>query len=415
MRRSLLIIAGLGALLLVGAGFSRTRADWTGEERAALAGLRLDPATPLAGDPTNQVADSPRAAALGHRLFFDARFSANGAVACATCHDPSRQLQDGTPFGHGVGTTGRRTMPVASTAAGPWRFWDGRKDSQWSQALGPWESAVEHGGTRAQYARLIARHYRAQYESVFGPLPDLHGVPDRAGPVADPVAARAWNDLPAGARDDVNRVFANMGKAVAAYERRLAYGPGRVDHYLAEVARTGTAPERILSPDEEAGLRLFIGKGNCATCHTGPLLSDGEFHNVGVPAAAGHAPDSGRVAGVGQVLADEFNCRSPYSDAPENCAELEFAVTEDPALVGAMKTPSLRNVADRAPYMHAGQFATLEEVVDHYNRAPAAPLGKSELKPLSLTSRERGQLVAFLRALSAPLATPDSLLRAPGR
>jgi cytochrome c peroxidase len=413
MRRYLWLSTGLVVAALAGFARAGHRPAWTDSEREVLSELRFDPNAPARPDPTNKVADDPRAAALGHRLFFDTRLSANGQVACATCHDPARDFQDGTPLATGVGTTGRRTMPVAGTDQGAWLFWDGRKDSQWSQALGPWESAVEHGGTRSQYARLIATHYRADYEKIFGPLPDLSDLPERAAPIADAKAAAAWAALPAARREAVNRIYANLGKAVAAYERRIRYGESRFDRYVAAMERTGRAPAGILTEEEEAGLRIFIGKGRCATCHTGPMLSDQEFHNIGVPARAGHAPDSGRVAGVRQVLADEFNCRSPYSDSRESCEELEFAVTEGEALVGAMKTPSLRNVARRAPYMHAGQFATLEEVVDHYDKAPAAPLGKSELVPLNLTAKERRQLIAFLGSLTAPLATPDSLLRAP--
>jgi cytochrome c peroxidase len=119
--------------------------------------------------------------------------------------------------------------------------------------------------------------------------------------------------------------------------------------------------------------------------------------------------DSGRVVGVRQAVAGEFNCTSRYSDAKaDDCAELRFATTEGEELVRAYKTPSLRGVADRAPYMHAGQLATLAEVVAHYDRAPAAPAGHSELKPLRLSPSERRQIAAFLRTLSAPPAAPTA-------
>jgi cytochrome c peroxidase len=133
-----------------------------------------------------------------------------------------------------------------------------------------------------------------------------------------------------------------------------------------------------------------------------------------VPAAAGLPEDTGRAKGVQQVLEDEFNCLSTYSDAEEeDCGELRFAKSDDHALERQYKPPSLRDVAERAPYMHAGQFATLREVLEHYNRAPAAPAGHSELKPLNLSEQELAQLEAFLRSLSGPLNTPPELLVPP--
>lgn len=153
-------------------------------------------------------------------------------------------------------------------------------------------------------------------------------------------------------------------------------------------------------PTRRAGLRLFIGKANCVNCHNGPLFTNNEFHNTGVPARPGLPADRGRFAGTEAVLRDEFNCRSRWSDSRSRCAELEFLVSGDPVLERAFKVPSLRNVAERAPYMHAGQFRTLEEVIGHYNRAPRAPAGRSELEPLRLNARERRQLEAFVRSLS---------------
>lgn len=144
---------------------------WTPAQIEQLQSLTISQLGPVPPDPSNRVADDPRAVALGHRLFFDTRLSSNGKVSCATYHMPDREFQDGRPLANGVGTTDRRTMPVAGTAYSPFLFWDGRKDSLWAQALGPLESPVEHGGTREQYAQVIARHYRDDYERIFGPLP----------------------------------------------------------------------------------------------------------------------------------------------------------------------------------------------------------------------------------------------------
>ena len=358
-----------------------TGEKWSPEQKTMLASLSLASLGPVPADPSNRVADNPAAQAFGKQLFFDKRLSSNGQVACATCHLPQLGFVDTTPLAHGVGTTGRRTMPIAGTAYSPWMFWDGRKDSQWSQALGPLESSVEHGGDRSMYARHIASFYRKEYESVFGRLPALVN------------------------RDSVTVVFANMGKAIAAFERTINFDTTRFDRYVAaELAGRPHTVADSLTPEEEGGLRLFIGKAGCVNCHNGPRLTDDHFHNTGVPASAlVSSIDSGRATGARQVMSDEFNCLSKYSDAkPSQCSELRFAVTEGPELLRAYKTPSLRGVAQRAPFMHAGQLASIDEVLAHYNRAPKAPFGKSELKRLRLKPRELRKISAYLKTLSVP-------------
>ena len=393
-----------------------TSSGWSAGERATLRSLSLESLGPVPPDPSNRYADDSSAAQLGHRLFFDTRLSANGKVSCASCHLPARDFQDGKPLAEGVGTTSRRTMPVAGTAYSPWQFWDGRADSQWSQALGPLESpsstAVTGRSTRTSWPPIIAMHTKWCSEA----FPISRDAPAHAGPVADAARAAAWKRISASGRDDITRVYANIGKAIAAYERRIGFAPSRFDRYVeAELAgRTHTSADAF-SSEEERGLRLFIGKANCSNCHNGALLTDNHFHNTGVPVSATALPvDSGRATGGRQAVASEFNCTSRYSDAkPEDCDELRFAVTEGEELVRAYKTPSLRGVAERAPYMHAGQLATLADVVAHYDRAPAAPFGHSELKPLRLTADERRQLEAFLRTLSSPLSAPAGLLEPP--
>jgi cytochrome c peroxidase len=364
----------LGSTVLLAAAPGTDR--WSEEDVAQLSSMSLRELGPASADPTNRVADDPRAVELGRRLFFDTRLSANGQVSCATCHIPEREFQDGIPLGKGVGVANRRTMPIAGMAHSPFLFWDGRKDSMWAQALGPLESPVEHGGSREQYAQVMAAHYRPDYEAIFGAIPSLS------------------------TRDEATSVFVNMGKAIAAYERTIDHAPSRFDRYVDTLQDTGRAPQGVLSADEVAGLRLFIGKASCVNCHNGPLLTNNEFHNTGVPARPGLPADKGRLAGADAVLHDEFNCRSRWSDSRSKCAELEFLVTGDHVLERAFKVPSLRNVAERAPYMHAGQLSTLTEVVDHYNRAPKAPAGHSELEPLRLSAQERRQIEAFLRSLS---------------
>lgn len=409
-----IMVVGIAAVI-VGAYVLSPRPSWSEQEITAMRGLWIGSLQPLPPDPTNQYAEDARAAELGHKLFFDTRFSANGKVACSTCHLPALNFQDGKPLSNGVGTTNRRSMTIVGTAYSSWFFWDGRKDSQWAQALGPMENPVEHGGNRAQYAHLIGQHYRAEYEALFGPLPALDNIPPSAGPVADSTARAAWEAMSAQDRDAVSRVYANIGKAIAAYERKLMPGPSRFDEYVQAVLKGDTSKmQATFTPEEAAGLRLFIGKANCTNCHNSPLFTNNDFHNTGVPAVASLPEDTGRAQGAKQVLADEFNCLSPYSDAkPEQCAELRFMKADGEELVRQFKPPSLRNVAERGPFMDAGQFKTLNEVLAHYSRAPQAPAGHSELKPLNLSSAEIAQLIAFLKTLSAPLATPPELLTAP--
>lgn len=376
--------------------------------------LSLERLEAPAHDPINRVAEQPEAATLGHRLFFDRRLSVDGSVSCASCHDPRRSFQDSIALGKGVGTTDRRTMSIASTAHSPFLFWDGRKDSAWGQALGPLESPVEHGGSRTQYAHVIAEHYRADYERLFGPLPDLSAAPRKAGPVADLEARRAWESMSQRQRDAATQVFVNIGKAIAAFERQIDYGMSRFDHFIAQWTRTGAMPTDVLSADEIAGLALFNGKANCTQCHNGPLLTSNEFHNTGVPRRRGLPEDRGRITAVAAVQNDEFNCRSRWSDAkPGECPELEYLAPATAVLQRAFKVPSLRNAAERAPYMHAGQFSTIPEVLDHYNRAPAAPAGKTELKPLGLNKTELRQIEAFLGSLSGGLSAPGKFLDEP--
>lgn len=390
--------------------------SWSKEELDQLRSLSISSLEPLPPDPSNRVADDARAAEFGQRLFFDKRLSSNGEVSCATCHLPGKTFQDGTPLAKGVGTTDRRTMSVIGTARSPWQFWDGRKDSQWAQALGPLESPVEHGGDRTQYAHIAAEHYLAEYEAIFGRMPDINALPKHAGPVQDAEAKAEWQAMPSPEREKVTTVFANLGKAIAAYERKLETGPSRFDTYADAAVRGDTKTmERTLTRDEIAGLKLFLGKGQCIQCHSGPLFTNNEFHNTGVPAAPGLPPDLGRLSGAKQVLKDEFNCLSRHSDAkPEQCGEVRF-LEENASQLRQFRAPSLRSVAERAPFMHAGQFATLKDALQHYNRAPAAPQGHSELKPLGLADREIDQLAAFLATLSGPVNAEPKWLDAPGK
>jgi cytochrome c peroxidase len=398
-RPALACAAALGlAALLAGCGGD----EFSEEEKAAIASFSLAALPPLPADPSNRYADDPAAAAFGATLFFDQRMSPDGVVACGTCHLIDRQFQDDLPLAKGVGTGNRRTMPLAGVAWGPWFFWDGRRDSLWAQALVPLEDKREHAGTRAFYAHFVADEFAERYENIFGPLPDLSAIPRNASPLGNAAEQTAWASMSPEQRDGVDRVFANLGKALAAFERSIAPEETRFDRF-AQAVKSGEEPAEAdaFTPEEIAGLRLFIGKAQCSTCHTGPRLTDDSFHNTGVPVIPGLPEDLGRMTAVAQVEADPFNCLGAFSDAgPDACGELRFMVKNDPRLTRAYKPPSLRGAATRPPYMHSGQFETLEEVLEHYSSAPAAPSGETELHPLSLSERERQQLIAFLRTLS---------------
>jgi cytochrome c peroxidase len=384
---------------------------WSKAEVETIRSLWLGSLPPPPRDPSNAYSDDPRAVELGKKFFFDRRFSANGTVSCGTCHQPDKNFEDGLPLAHGIGMTSRRTMPLIGMAYSSWFFWDGRRDSLWSQALSPPEAPLEHGITRTLCALIISKHYRAEYEEVFGPMPDFkeEDYPILARPAPDfPYAYDAWQSMSPEKRDEVNRLYVNMGKAIAAYVRLILPGPSPFDQY-AEAAIKGDKEgmEKFFSPLEAEGLRLFIGKAKCINCHNGPMLTNGDFHNVGIPQPTHLMADRGRAEGIRKVHSDLFNCLSKYSDAgPGDCAELRFMDTRTEKYEGAFKTPSLRNVAERPPYMHTGQFGTLRGVLEHYREVKPGGMISPELEHRGLSDMELDRLEAFLRTLTGPLMSP---------
>jgi cytochrome c peroxidase len=211
-------------------------------------------------------------------------------------------------------------------------------------------------------------------------------------------------------RESVDRSYSNLGKAIAAYERRLVGGTSAFDRFAEGLADGDAIKLAALSTSAQRGLKLFIGKAGCRLCHVGPLFSDGEFHDLGLaPLKGGKRKDPGRHAGVDLVLRDPFNGVSAYSDAARDADrslaadKLEF-LAQGPELWGQFKTPTLRNVARTAPYMHQGQFASLADVLHFYSTlAGAAPAGhhqETTLVPLALEAQELGDLQAFLESLT---------------
>lgn len=388
-------------------------------ELALLRSLTLDALGPPPTQPSNAVADDPRAAELGHRVFFDPGLSATGAVSCAHCHEPERYFTDGLARSRGVGQTGRNAPTVVGSAYAPWLFHDGRRDSLWSQALAPLESAEEMGLTRLEVVRRVAfaAETASLYAAVFGPPPAVARRPgiERAGPYGDRADQERWYRLSAHERRAIDRAFANVGKALEAYQRTLQPAPGRFDRY-AEAALAGRADGAShLTPEESEGLRLFLdaGRTRCLQCHNGPLLTNQSFHHIGTAEDADGVQDFGRFLGVQAVLLDPFNCLGALSDAaPEDCGELRFLDRRNvDHETGKFKTPTLRGLAKTGPYMHDGRFATLAEVVDHYRRPPQTSPG--ELMPLDLDDAEAAALTAFLTTLGDEVAAPPRRLARP--
>ena len=367
-------------------------AEWSDDELVSLRSLWIGSLPALPPDPTNAVADDPDAAAFGHKLFFDARLSSNGMISCSTCHQPIRHFTDGLVKGVAIGQSKRNTPSIVGTAYSPWLYWDGRKDSQWAQALAPLEDANEHGSSRLHVLSIVASvsAYRKAYQDLFGPPPNL---------------------LEQG---EIDRAFANIGKAIAAYERLLLPGESRFDRYVEHIVDGGDHLEQeFLSDEEIRGLRLFIGDARCTECHNGPLFTNNEFHNTGLLSAPGEMPDRGRIDGVREVLADPFNCLGPFNDDPNStCPELTYART-GAELIGATRTPSLRNLENTAPFQRKGQIETLAGVLNHYNQAPLAIIGHNEAKELTFSDWELRALEAFLATLSAPIAADEVWLQAP--
>ncbi len=396
------IITGMGVVSIAGGNDLQQINRWSEGDKKVIRSLSLSSLPPLPSDPSNAYADNPKAIKLGKELFFDKSFSANGKVSCATCHIPEYSFTDRLALARGMGTNTRRTMPLIGAAYQSWFFWDGRKDSLWSQAIGPIESPPEHGVTRSYCAHLIIDKYKSEYTEIFGSLPKVthKSCPPKASPgTGNPVALRLWKAMKPQDRDAVNRVYANIGKAIAAYVRRILPSPAPFDLYVDAVLRNDAeSADKAMGPDAVEGLRLFIGKAKCTNCHMGPLFTNSGFHNIGID----NPRDKGRAEGIGKVVSDEFNCLGKYSDAkPEECSELRFIDSDKSKYAGSFKTPTLRNVADRPPYMHSGQFKTLEEVLFFYRRSSS-----KEVEHQGLTADELLKIQAFLKTLSGPLNSP---------
>jgi cytochrome c peroxidase len=334
-------------------------------------------AQPLGLPPVPVPKDNPQTAAkvaLGRKLFFDRRLSFNGTMSCAMCHVPEQGFTSNelaTPLGF-EGRSLRRNAPtVLNVAYHPLLFHDGREHTLETQVWGPLLAANEMANPSVGH--VIAR-LRA--------LPDYRGAFERAF-------------------DGRGATMETIGQALAAYQRSLLAGDSRFDRW-----RYG-GEAGALTEVEQAGFRLFVGKARCAVCHTvgerTALFSDFGFHNSGVGWRRAYgAPERIRVElAPGVVTEIAARALDAVSERPQPDLG-RFEVTLDPADRWAYKTPSLRNVALTAPYMHDGSLATLEDVVAFYDAGGVDNPGKSRLlAPLGLTAAERAALAAFLRSLTS--------------
>lgn len=356
-------------------------------------------------NPTNRVADNPDAARLGQMFFFDERLSKDGTVACATCHSPFHGFADveATSLGAGRGT--RNAPTLLNAAYNNWQFWDGRADSLWSQALIALEGENEQAGTRLQFAHLIKRLYQNEYEAIFGLLPDLTDTtrfPLEGKPGDTKFDKMSENDKVA-----INTVFANIGKAIEAYERLLITRNSPFDRYVAgELNAIGIEAKR--------GLKIFIEKAACILCHNGSNFTDNRFHNVGVP--QGRLPlDSGRSDGIQQLLDNPFNGNGIYSDNPEASQNLLDSLMQTQRNMGQFKTPTLRNIALTAPYFHTGSYPTLESILN-FNGADIpineyAGMRDDTRGPINLSTQDVDDLLEFLLTLTGELPPAHLLMK----
>lgn len=323
---------------------------------------------------------------LGRQLFFDKRLSRDGTVACATCHVPERAFADGRRIAIGIeGRVGRRNVPtLLNRAYGRTFFWDGRAKALEEQPLeallNPNEMDLTLEGLGKRLSELPGlsegKSYRERLEEVF--VYELASIPNASSPRPSPpsdgregvvLGATPLRGIIHGQKlDDLDpasqMAVQNAAKAIATYVRSLLSGNSAFDRYE-------HGDSSALSAAAKRGLQIFRGKGNCIACHSGPLLSDEEFHNTGVS----------------------------WGKEPHDSGRLEVTHREQDR--GKFKVPTLRNVAQTAPYMHDGSLATLEDVIEFYSKvANPNPNLDREVRPLNLAAEEKANLIAFLKSLS---------------
>jgi len=383
---------------------------------------KLSPLPAVPADPTNAFADDAKAAALGQMLFFDKSYSGalaiaddgtngglgavgnTGKVACASCHaagsdamDDRRTKPNNVSLGTGYGT--RNALGIVNAAFYKWTNWAGRFDSQWSLPLVVAENPAIMNGTRLEIAHMMYAKYRTEYDATF-PVPlDAALDPTTGDPSRFPAAGKpgqaAFDNMAQADKDIVNRIYANYGKALAAYMRKLVSRNAAFDRFVA-------GDTSAISLSAQRGLKVFLA--SCVSCHSGPNFADDDFHTLGVPQTGPRVPaaDKGRFQDLPPLLASPFNTNGTFSD---NTTTGKLAgLAPDAVQTGQFRTKSLRNLSLSGPFMHSGQFATLEDVVAFYNAGGGTPpmdgTKDPKLAALSLSTQQQADLVAFLKTLS---------------
>ncbi len=335
---------------------------------------------PVPPDPTNRVSGKPAAIELGTRLFFDERLSAGGTKACASCHVPERNWTDNLRRGIGLAELDRNTPTLMNLRGQRWYGWDGAADSLWSQSLRPIVDSRELGATPRHVAELV-RHdeqLSCRYRRAFGAPPSP---------------------------TDDEAVFVDVGKALAAFQETLTSGATPFDRFRDALARGEPPSSFVYSEPAQRGLKIFIGKGACTSCHSGPNFTSGKFFHTGLSRFAPHGqPDPGRAAGIRQLRESRFNLLGPYNDDTTGASAARTREASfEAGPVGEFKVPSLRNLMLTAPYGRDGRVEAIAEVVRHYSELDPVRLHAKDgqpVRPLHLTPREQTDLVVFLESLS---------------
>jgi cytochrome c peroxidase len=330
-------------------------------------------------DPSNRVSGNPDAIAFGRRLFFEPRFSPNGYVGCVACHQPDRSFTDNLPRARGLAPVERNAVALQNLRLHRWYGWGGTSDSLWMASLRPILDPREIGGSAEKVAFVIETGdgVACRYKAAFGEEPSVHNT---------------------------ETVLVNVAKALAAYQETLVTGRTHFDDYRDALTR-GEAPPASYPADAQRGLKIFFGRGNCFACHNGPNFTDDAFRGTAVPAFVGQAmPDTGRIEGLQTVRSSRFNLLGRYNDDPAKAGASSVRDAKfEPHDHARWRTPSLRNVAATAPYLHNGTAASLYDVVRRYAKARGQrPYVDDErrIRRVELSPRDVDDLVAFLATLT---------------